>query len=52
MPTGLLSSFGRKALNLMLTRFRQAAKSNNGMHPTRDTLLVMYLQRLGRAGDA
>jgi len=25
---------------------------NNGMHPTRDTNDFMYLQRLGRAGDA
>jgi hypothetical protein len=25
---------------------------NNGMHPTRDTLLLIYLQRLGRAGEA
>jgi hypothetical protein len=25
---------------------------NNGMHPTADTMLVIYLQRLGAAGDA
>ena len=28
------------------------APPNNGMHPTADTLLVMYRQRLGAAGDA
>jgi hypothetical protein len=28
------------------------AEHNNGMHPTRDTLPLIYLQRLGRAGDA
>jgi hypothetical protein len=28
------------------------AAPNNGMHPTRDTPAVIYLQRLGRAGDA
>jgi len=28
------------------------ARPNNGMHPTRDTHLVMYFQRPGRAGDA
>jgi hypothetical protein len=27
-------------------------RHNNGMHPTRDTLLVIYNRRLGRAGDA
>jgi hypothetical protein len=26
--------------------------SNNGMHPTADTLLLIYLQRCGAAGDA
>ena len=26
--------------------------SNNGMHPTADTLLVIYLQRCWAAGDA
>jgi hypothetical protein len=26
--------------------------SNNGMHPTADTLPVMFLYRLGAAGDA
>jgi hypothetical protein len=25
---------------------------NNGMHPTADTLLVIFLQWLGAAGDA
>jgi hypothetical protein len=30
---------------------REAA-SNNGMHPTADTLLVKYLQSFGAAGDA
>ena len=25
---------------------------NNGMHPTADTLPVIYFQRLGAAGDA
>jgi hypothetical protein len=25
---------------------------NNGMHPTRDTLPLIFLKRLGRAGDA
>jgi len=25
---------------------------NNGMHPTADTPLVIYFQRLGAAGDA
>jgi hypothetical protein len=29
-----------------------AAKPNNGMHPTADTLLVIYFQSLGAAGDA
>ena len=28
------------------------AQSNNGMHPTADTLPVKYLQSLGAAGDA
>jgi hypothetical protein len=28
------------------------AGSNNGMHPTRDTPDFIFLQRLGRAGDA
>ena len=28
------------------------ARHNNGMHPTADTLLVIYLQRCGAAGDA
>jgi hypothetical protein len=28
------------------------AQSNNGMHPTADTLLVIYFQRFGAAGDA
>jgi hypothetical protein len=28
------------------------AAPNNGMHPTADTLLLIYLQRLGAAGDA
>jgi hypothetical protein len=28
------------------------AQHNNGMHPTRDTAALIYLQRLGRAGDA
>ncbi len=28
------------------------ATPNNGMHPTRDTHLVINLHRLGRAGDA
>jgi len=28
------------------------APPNNGMHPTRDTSLVMYPERFGRAGDA
>jgi hypothetical protein len=28
------------------------AAPNKGMHPTADTLLVKYLQRLGAAGDA
>jgi hypothetical protein len=28
------------------------AAPNNGMHPTADTLLVMFLQRCGAAGDA
>jgi len=27
-------------------------KSNNGMHPTADTLPVIYSQRIGAAGDA
>jgi hypothetical protein len=31
---------------------KMSAKSNNGMHPTADTLLVIFLQRLGAAGDA
>jgi hypothetical protein len=26
--------------------------SNNGMHPTADTLLVIYFQTRGAAGDA
>ena len=26
--------------------------SNNGMHPTADTLLLKFLLRLGAAGDA
>ncbi len=30
----------------------QAATPNNGMHPTADTQLVIYSQRLGAAGDA
>ena len=30
----------------------RAAASNNGMHPTADTLLVIFLQSLGAAGDA
>jgi hypothetical protein len=29
-----------------------SAPSNNGMHPTADTTLVKFLQRLGAAGDA
>jgi hypothetical protein len=28
------------------------APSNNGMHPTADTPLVIHFQRLGAAGDA
>ena len=28
------------------------AASNNGLHPTADTLLVMYIESLGAAGDA
>jgi len=28
------------------------APHNNGMHPTADTLPVMFLQSLGAAGDA
>ena len=28
------------------------AAPNNGMHPTADTLPVIYFQRLGAAGDA
>jgi len=28
------------------------ALSNNGMHPTADTLLLKFLQRCGAAGDA
>jgi len=28
------------------------ALPNNGMHPTADTLLVIYFQSLGAAGDA
>jgi hypothetical protein len=27
-------------------------ESNNGMHPTADTLLLMFLQSRGAAGDA
>jgi hypothetical protein len=26
--------------------------ANNGMHPTADTLLLIYCQTLGAAGDA
>jgi hypothetical protein len=29
-----------------------AQRPNNGMHPTADTLLLKYLQRLWAAGDA
>jgi hypothetical protein len=29
-----------------------ATHPNNGMHPTADTLPLIYLQRLGAAGDA
>ena len=28
------------------------ARANNGMHPTADTLLVMYIESHGAAGDA
>ena len=28
------------------------AASNDGMHPTADTMVVIYFQRLGAAGDA
>jgi hypothetical protein len=28
------------------------AAPNNGMHPTADTLLAIYFQTLGAAGDA
>jgi hypothetical protein len=28
------------------------AAPNNGMHPTADTLLLKFFQRLGAAGDA
>jgi hypothetical protein len=31
---------------------RNAPPHNNGMHPTRDTTDFIFLQRLGRAGDA
>jgi hypothetical protein len=30
----------------------RAAASNNGMHPTADTKILIYLQSLGAAGDA
>jgi hypothetical protein len=29
-----------------------ASPSNNGMHPTRDTMALIYINRAGRAGDA
>jgi hypothetical protein len=36
-----------------LRRLRESATaSNNGMHPTADTLLVMFRQGCGAAGDA
>jgi hypothetical protein len=41
-----LADYGRS-----LERIMNAA-ANNGMHPTHDTLLVIYLQRLVRASDA
>jgi len=39
---------------LRTQRFHPAAlsRSNNGMHPTRDTQLVIYILRGRRAGDA
>jgi hypothetical protein len=30
----------------------ESAMPNNGMHPTADTLLVIYFQSRGAAGDA
>jgi hypothetical protein len=37
---------------LTIRYFPTRPTHNNGMHPTADTLPVIYLQRLGRAGDA
>ena len=34
------------------TGFHTTPPANNGMHPTADTLLVIYFQTLGAAGDA
>jgi hypothetical protein len=31
---------------------RPTTTHNNGMHPTADTVLVIYFQTLGAAGDA
>jgi hypothetical protein len=32
--------------------FSGAAQPNNGLHATADTTALIYLQRLGTAGDA
>jgi hypothetical protein len=48
---GCLSGFGQRGVNLRAMCFHRTAASNNGMHPTADTLDFKYLQSLG-AGDA
>jgi hypothetical protein len=35
-----------------MSGFYRTATSNNGMHPTAHPTVVMFLNRLGAAGDA
>jgi len=45
-------SSGRPRIRLRLRNSPCLPAPNNGTHPTRDTRLVLFFQRIRRAGDA